>query len=263
MSVYIDAINQAANVTATSNNDNQNDENVMGKDDFLMLLVAQLQNQDPLNPDEPTEFTAQLAQFSSLEQLFTLNDSMEALVSANQSSDRMSTLSTIGKEIAFKTDSLEYSGSEIEVGYQLSAEATEVSLLIQQNGVTKATLEATELSTGNHYVTWDGMTDSGEQASAGEYTIVVQAKGAGEEPIVAESLIKAEVTGVDLSGENGGTLITAAAEVSFNSILGVYDPTEKTKSETTEEEQGSLTDNVEESIETVAQVTDDTGQITE
>ena len=72
MSSYIDSINQAATASTGKSTAKKDDDAVMGKQDFLSLLVAQLQNQDPLNPDDPTEFTAQLAQFSSLEQLFTL-----------------------------------------------------------------------------------------------------------------------------------------------------------------------------------------------
>ena len=52
---------------------------MLGKSDFLKLLVTQLKNQDPLNPMEYTELTAQLAQFSSLEQLFNVNDTLESL----------------------------------------------------------------------------------------------------------------------------------------------------------------------------------------
>ena len=48
----------------------------LGKEDFLTLLVTQLKNQDPMNPMESTDFTAQLAQFSSLEQLFGVNDAL-------------------------------------------------------------------------------------------------------------------------------------------------------------------------------------------
>ena len=64
----------------------------LGKEDFLTLLVAQLQNQDPMNPEDATEFTAQLAQFSSLEQLFNINENMEDLALAQQQSDRFSTM---------------------------------------------------------------------------------------------------------------------------------------------------------------------------
>ncbi len=70
MSSYIDSINQATTASLGISTAKNSNDAVMGKEDFLTLLVAQLQNQDPLNPDDPTEFTAQLAQFSSLEQLF-------------------------------------------------------------------------------------------------------------------------------------------------------------------------------------------------
>ncbi len=71
MSSYIESISQATPRPREKALPDPKDT-VMGKEDFLMLLVAQLQNQDPLSPDDPTEFTAQLAQFSSLEQLTSL-----------------------------------------------------------------------------------------------------------------------------------------------------------------------------------------------
>jgi len=65
-------------------------EKELGRDQFLTLLVAQLKNQDPLNPMESADFTAQLAQFSSLEQLFGMNESLDAIqeaVAAQESGD--------------------------------------------------------------------------------------------------------------------------------------------------------------------------------
>lgn len=224
MSSYIESINQATTASTAKTTTKSKDQEVMGKQDFLTLLVAQLQNQDPLNPDNPTEFTAQLAQFSSLEQLFTLNESMTNMAAATANSDRLSTLGTIGKEVAYNGSSFNFTGEPVEIGYQLDGPASSVNLSLQLNGTTVATLQGKELSAGNHYLTWDGLTKDGLQASSGKYTIVIEAKAAAGETVAAAPLIKSEVTGVDLGGDSGGTLQTKAGEIAFTSILGVYDP---------------------------------------
>ena len=223
-STFIPSINQAATATATAKTSaSATTESVMGKQEFLTLLVAQLQNQDPLNPDEPTEFTAQLAQFSSLEQLFNLNKSMENLVTSNANSDRLSTLNTIGKEVVYQDGDFKYSGDPVTLGYQLDGQASEVTLALQLNGVTVRTLKGTGLSAGNHYLAWDGLTEDGQAAPQGTYSIVVQAKAGEGESVAVGPLIRSEVTGVDLNGTFGGMLITRAGEVQFNSILGVFE----------------------------------------
>jgi len=195
---------------------------IMGKEDFLTLLVAQLQNQDPLNPDDPTEFTAQLAQFSSLEQLYNLNESMAGLTTAQANSEKLSALSLIGKEVSYNGSSFTYEGDPIAVGYQLDGIASGVTLSLQNaDGKTVKTLEAadTELKSGNHFITWDGTDMDGKTVADGTYKIVLSATAASSGgSVAAAALISSEVTGVDLSN---GMLTTKAGEVLFNNLIRV------------------------------------------
>lgn len=218
-------MNQSAFATTTSSSGSSAiSEDVLGRHDFLTLLVAQLQNQDPMNPDDPTEFTAQLAQFSSLEQLFNLNDSMETLTHTVESADRVSTLSTIGKEVSYYNSEFTFSGEPVTLGYTIDGMASDVTLTIQKDGATMAVLEGEELTSGTHYVTWDGTTDEGADAPIGDYTITITAKAAEGETVAAAPVIRSEVTGVDLYGPYGGTLVTDSGVVSFHNIFGVFEP---------------------------------------
>ena len=241
MSSFIDSINQAATASSTTKSstatskDTATTENVMGKQEFLTLLVAQLQNQDPLNPNDPTEFTAQLAQFSSLEQLFNLNKSMDNLVTSNANSDKLTTLNTIGKEVIYQDGSFDFTGEPITLGYKLDGQAKEVTLALQLDGATVATLKGTDLTKGNHFLTWDGLATNGQPAASGKYKIVITAKAAEGESVAANPLIRSEVTGVDLDGEFGGVLITKAGKVEFNTILGVYEKTAASTTDSTDD----------------------------
>lgn len=71
------AVNNTLQTNDTNNTQSTNKESSLGKDDFLKLLITQLQNQDPLSPTNDTEFIAQMAQFSSLEQMQNINTAME------------------------------------------------------------------------------------------------------------------------------------------------------------------------------------------
>ena len=220
---YIDVINQAATASAKSDSKDTNKTNdIMGKEDFLTLLVTQLQNQDPLNPDDPTEFTAQLAQFSSLEQLFNLNESMDNVASSVSDSQKLSALSMIGKEVTYADSEFSFEGDPVQVGYSLDGEAKEVTLYLKHDGATITTIEGVNLSAGDHFVTWNGLTEDGSVAPVGDYTIVIQASAA-EGSIAAAPLVRSEVTGVDLDGANGGLLYTRGGEVSLFNVKGVFE----------------------------------------
>lgn len=76
----------------------------MGKDDFLKMLIAQLKNQDPTNPQQGTEFAAQLAQYSSLEQLTNLNETMTRQGLSNNKLIEAQAVNLIGKQITAQTE---------------------------------------------------------------------------------------------------------------------------------------------------------------
>jgi flagellar basal-body rod modification protein FlgD len=239
MTTTIDASKFAPSTTATASASTSATKtaDIMGKEDFLTLLVAQLKNQDPLNPDDPTEFTAQLAQFSSLEQLYNLNESMTGLTTAQANSEKLAALSLIGKEVSYNGSKFTYDGTPVSVGYQLDGTATSVTLSLQDaNGKTVKTLQAadTELTAGNHFITWDGTDLDGNPVAAGSYKIVLKATASGKDASVAAApLISSEVIGVDLSN---GMLTTSAGEVLFNDLIrvtGSESSTQTTKAATT------------------------------
>ncbi len=227
---------------------------VMGKDDFLTLLVAQLQNQDPMNPDDPTEFTAQLAQFSSLEQLFNLNESMDNMANTQLQSDRFSTMDLIGKDVVYADASFDFSGDPVNVGYQLDGDASSVTMFIQdETGSTVATLKATELSEGDHFLKWDGLDDEGNELGNGSYKITLQASsGSSDGTIAISPLVQSEVTGVDFSDKTGEAIIhtMAGAEIGSSSIIAVYQPnTIFNKTVLADEEEPTVEEDVNSAVE--------------
>ncbi len=95
----------------------------MGKDDFLKMMIAQLKHQDPLNPMDGTAFTAQLAQFSSLEQLQNLNTQMTSFTQQQQALGNSQAVNFIGKQVLAKGNTVSVDGNPVTLGYDLAGDA--------------------------------------------------------------------------------------------------------------------------------------------
>lgn len=199
-------------------------ENTLGQDEFLTLLVAQLQNQDPLNPTDATEFTAQLAQYSQLEQLFNLNDAMDGLTAAQTSSQKVSALSLINKEVVVEDSHFPFDGAPTRIGYRVDGPATNISLQIRNSaGATVATLNASDTTPGEHFLTWNGLDQNGAPLPADTYQLAVTAKSASADAtVLVAPLVRTIVTGVDLSGSEP-LVVTRTGEFLVSAIRGVYE----------------------------------------
>ena len=132
--------------------------NVMGKDDFLNLLITQLQNQDPLNPTDSTEFTAQLAQFTSLEQLGNVNENLMELNRFQASINNSQAVTLIGKAITATGNSVQLTGDgPVQCDFSLENDAAVVvANIYDSRGKFVADFESPNLSAGQHSLFWDG-----------------------------------------------------------------------------------------------------------
>jgi flagellar basal-body rod modification protein FlgD len=118
----LQAIQQSGTATPTSSSSTQTDS--IDKDAFLKIFLAQMQNQDPLNPMDGADFTSQLAQFSSLEQLYNVNTNLQSMQTSAGHSIRYQAMDFCGKEVTAKGDqlSLGQDGSA-KGGFQLQGQA--------------------------------------------------------------------------------------------------------------------------------------------
>lgn len=168
-----------------------------GKEDFMKILLKQLNYQDPLNPMDSTQFTSQLTQFSSLEQLTNLNTTLENVLAYQQSIQNASITDLIGRTVR-ATGNSTYLNNTADMNYELSKDAASVKISIYDNaGKLVATKEAGSQPAGSNKFIWDGTDSSGIQMPAGDYTFDVNAKDASGGAVDAVTDSFGTVTGIN------------------------------------------------------------------
>lgn len=178
----------------------------LGKDQFLQLLVAQMNNQNPLDPQTNSEFVAQLAQFSTVEGLDNLNTSVDSILSSTQSSQALQASSLVGRKVIVTTNKAVVDTSETMKGsVNLTGASTNVYVNVldsKGNAVNRINLGAQ--SAGQVSFMWDGKDSSGNVAPNGTYTFQAEAAVDGKTVAMSTNL-PANVDSVTL-GLNGAEM---------------------------------------------------------
>jgi flagellar basal-body rod modification protein FlgD len=200
-------------------------QSVMGKDDFLQLLVTQLQNQDPLNPADATEFTAQLATFSSLEQLQNINTTLGDVSTSQTVLTNSQAVDYIGKQVQAIGDRVYLRDGQADpIEFDISDEAAGVYVKIyNQYGEYVQDLELGPMAAGQHSIQWDGLDHQGRTAPDGTYQYEAAAIDANGNTVSVTSFTQGTVNGVYY--KNGiAYLTTADQEIPLGSVVQVIDP---------------------------------------
>lgn len=160
-----------------------NGDKELGKDAFMNLFVTQLQNQDPLEPMDNTEFLSQMAQFSSLEQMQNIAGAMELLTLSQSAATNSQMITLIGRRVVHPGNhfSLE-SGKPVELMFTLPEECPPLKLnILNEQGETVRTLEPENLKPGYNSYLFDGLDDQGNALPQGNYQYqFVRADGSSE-----------------------------------------------------------------------------------
>ncbi len=150
------------------------DYSEVSKLDFMKLLVAQIQNQDPMAPMDNAQFTSQITEFTMLEESQKMNANLENNILVSQSINNTAMLALVGKNVTVE-------GNRVSMN---QGQATQS--VIAAKGPGEATIEITDdtghvvrtfkadISTGLNDIQWDGMLDNDELAPDGDYSISVK-----------------------------------------------------------------------------------------
>jgi flagellar basal-body rod modification protein FlgD len=166
--------NQAAN-SATGLSQNFNT--------FLTLLTTQLQNQDPLSPLDTNQFTQQLVSFSQVEQQINTNSNLQQLITLQSAGASISALPLVGQNIEYNSPTAPLSNGQANFVYGLPSATSATALTVLNSSGNVVYTQPGETDAGTHVFNWDGKTNAGVQLPDGNYTLKIQAVGAGGSPV--------------------------------------------------------------------------------
>ncbi len=174
---------------------------------FLTLLIAQVSNQDPLEPMDSTAFVSQLAQLTQVEQSVVTNSNLERIDSRLRYVESLSDVQLIGREVTVPTDRIELRDGVASATYYLSNEAESVTVSIRAaDGTVLYELTGQPGSPRTaHAVTWDGLDSEGLPVPDGVFEVVVEAVDAQGRAVAYETTAITRVE--ELSFRGGQALL--------------------------------------------------------
>lgn len=181
----------------------------MTQSDFLKLMTAQLQAQDPTNPVDNSQFVSQMAQFSQLQSTQDLVGSVQTLNStvngALQTSQVLGSSNLVNREVLVPSSTLTYSGESLTGAANVTTAGTMTVSVIDGEGNVVRTMKLSDQKTGLNQFTWDGKDDEGNEVPQGAYTMSAANSGT---PF--DTYVSGKVTAVGYGGSDVGTYLQVA-----------------------------------------------------
>jgi flagellar basal-body rod modification protein FlgD len=215
----IEAVNTgyAASSASGENTSSSHSTGELGMDQFLKLFIAQIQHQDPLSPLDSAEFTAQLAQFTSVEQLYGMNSRLADIEETlNGKSEQRDDLGFIGKTVKADDNTMRVDNGTVQSGsYTIDGSGYVTVDVYDSQGLIVRTFDQGLEDKGEHKVNWDGRDDTGKLVGDGTYTFNITARDEKGYYIPSNTYMSGEVTGITY--QNGQSYLMIGDRIISNS----------------------------------------------
>ncbi len=208
----------------------------LDRNDFMNLLITQMQYQDPLQPMQSSDMASQLAQFSNMEATMEMADNVEQLLNYQKSQNNLQLLTLLGKEVSSTANMVAVNNGEpSSATFSLAGAADSCSVTIKDaSGNVVRTMNLGGLAGDTTYqLSWDGTTNAGTKVDDGPYQFVVSAQDATGKDVDVEYRSSGTVTGVDFSSGTATLTMDNYLPVDVSVITSVADGTTSTTSSST------------------------------
>jgi flagellar basal-body rod modification protein FlgD len=194
-------------------------------DMFLRLMTAQLKNQDPLQPLDGTEFVAQLAQFSGVEQQIKTNERLDALLGALTRSAAEVSLGFLGRTVETASGKVELeAGASASFAFEVEKPASKaMAVVTDADGVEVRKFDVDAKTLGRSEAVWDGLDGVGNPAAPGVYTIRVQLYDDAGKKVIGElpALTRAKVVEARVGVDDGTLVLSNGAEATLSDLRAI------------------------------------------
>ncbi len=183
----------------------------LGQDEFLKLMVAQLKNQDPMKPMQNGEFMAQMAQFSAVTGIQELQNSFSQFATAMQSNQALQASALVGRTVLAPGDVAVLSpGGGVSGAVDLPSSTSKLTVAVfSPSGQLVRRMDMGPQTGGLVDFKWDGKTDAGDMAPAGNYKLAASVM-IDSKPVAVDTLVASTVESVTLGRGGQGAMVNVA-----------------------------------------------------
>lgn len=198
----------------------------LDKDAFFKLMMAQMKNQDPTNPLKSHEMAAQLANFSSLEQMQNMNTTLTELKNGQKPVENFQALNLIGKAVAGDSSKVvrTVNDKEHDFRFNLPMDASETEIKVRNSdGEVVRTYALKNLRQGENKITWNGEDDKATKLPPGDYDFFVEAKDGMGKKIAVKTAFDGLISGINYTPE-GPVLLVGNQTIRMRDVKQITDP---------------------------------------